>query len=118
MHPSVLKIELLDDSLAALAALGYSDARETRKDEAADIILLDATALNAAPLNQVPGAVVSLMDRTNVETVIVAGKVRKWKGRLLGVDLPHLRQQIEASRDYVFAAAHIPPDLAGPFGPQ
>jgi hypothetical protein len=28
------------------------------------------------------------MDRTNVETVIVAGKVRKWKGKLLGVDLP------------------------------
>jgi cytosine/adenosine deaminase-related metal-dependent hydrolase len=84
----------------------------------ADIIILDATALNVAPLNQVPGAVVSLMDRTNVETVIVAGKVRKWKGRLLGVDLPHLRQQIEASRDYVFAAANIPPDLAGPFGPQ
>ena len=53
----------------------------------ADIILLDATALNVAPLNNVPGAVVSLMDRTNVETVIVAGKVRKWKGKLLGVDL-------------------------------
>jgi 5-methylthioadenosine/S-adenosylhomocysteine deaminase len=88
------------------------------KGKEADIILLDATALNVAPLNQVPGAVVSLMDRTNVETVIVAGKVRKWKGRLLGVDLPHLRQQIEASRDYVFAAANIPPDLAGPFGPQ
>jgi len=77
----------------------------------ADIILLDATALNVAPLNQVPGAVVSLMDRTNVETVIVAGKVRKWKGRLLGVDLPHLRQQIEASRDDVFAAAGIPQNV-------
>src|SRR2546422_5598679 len=50
----------------------------------ADIIILDAEAINVAPLNQVPGAVVSLMDRTNVETVIVAGKVRKWKGRLLG----------------------------------
>ena len=48
----------------------------------ADIIILDATAINVAPLNQVPGAVVSLMDRTNVETVIVAGKVRKWKGQL------------------------------------
>jgi hypothetical protein len=46
----------------------------------ANIIILDATALNVAPLNQVPGAVVSLMDRTNVETVIVAGKVRKWQG--------------------------------------
>ena len=53
----------------------------------ADIIILDATAINVAPLNQVPGAVVSLMDRTNVETVIVAGKVRKWKGQLLDVDL-------------------------------
>jgi 5-methylthioadenosine/S-adenosylhomocysteine deaminase len=77
----------------------------------ADILILDATRINVAPLNQVPGAVVSLMDRTNVETVIVAGKVRKWKGRLLDVDLNHLRQQLDASRDYVFAAAGIPQDL-------
>jgi len=77
----------------------------------ADIIILDATRINVAPLNQVPGAVVSLMDRTNVETVIVAGKVRKWKGQLLDVDLAHLRRQLEASRDYVFAAAGIPQDL-------
>jgi 5-methylthioadenosine/S-adenosylhomocysteine deaminase len=77
----------------------------------ADIIILDATRLNVTPVNQVPGAVVSLMDRTNVETVIVAGKVRKWKGQLLDVDLPNLRQQLEASRDYLFAAAGIPQDL-------
>jgi len=77
----------------------------------ADIIILDATALNVTPLNQVPGAVVSLMDRTNVETVIVAGKVRKWKGQLLDVDLPRLRQQLEASRDFIFAKAGIPQDL-------
>jgi 5-methylthioadenosine/S-adenosylhomocysteine deaminase len=77
----------------------------------ADIIILDATRLNVAPLNQVPGAVVSLMDRTNVETVIVAGKVRKWKGQLLDVNLPALRGQIEASRDFIFNAAGIPQDL-------
>jgi 5-methylthioadenosine/S-adenosylhomocysteine deaminase len=77
----------------------------------ADIIILDATAINVAPLNQVPGAVVSLMDRTNVETVIVAGKVRKWKGKLLDVNLTQLRQQLEASRDYIFAAAGIPQNL-------
>jgi 5-methylthioadenosine/S-adenosylhomocysteine deaminase len=77
----------------------------------ADIIILDATKLNVAPLNQVPGAVVSLMDRTNVESVIVAGKVRKWKGQLLDVDLDRLRQQIEASRDYIFSAANIPQNL-------
>jgi 5-methylthioadenosine/S-adenosylhomocysteine deaminase len=77
----------------------------------ADIIILDATRLNVAPLNQVPGAVVSLMDRTNVETVIVAGKVRKWKGRLLDVDLDRLRHQLEASRDFIFSAAGIPQNL-------
>jgi len=77
----------------------------------ADIIILDATALNVAPLNNVPGAVVSLMDRTNVETVIVAGKVRKWKGKLLDVDLNHLRRQLENSRDDIFAAAGVPQNL-------
>ena len=77
----------------------------------ADIIILDATKINVAPLNQVPGAVVSLMDRTNVETVIVAGKVRKWQGQLLDVDLRRLRQQIEASRDFIFSKAGIPQDL-------
>src|SRR5216117_1159043 len=73
----------------------------------ADIIILDATAINVAPLNNVPGAVVSLMDRTNVETVIVAGKVRKWKGKLLDVDLNHLRRQLESSRDFIFAKAGV-----------
>ena len=77
----------------------------------ADIIILDATRLNVAPLNQVPGAVVSLMDRTNVETVIVAGKVRKWKGQLLDVDLDGLRTKLEASRDYIFSTAKIPQNL-------
>jgi cytosine/adenosine deaminase-related metal-dependent hydrolase len=77
----------------------------------ADIIILDAEAINVAPLNQVPGAVVSLMDRTNVETVIVAGKIRKSKGRLLDVNLNKLRSDLEDSRDYVFNAAGIPQDL-------
>ena len=77
----------------------------------ADIIILDATAINVAPLNQVPGAVVSLMDRTNVETVIVAGKIRKWQGQLLDVDVDKLRRDLENSRDYVFSKAGIPQDL-------
>jgi 5-methylthioadenosine/S-adenosylhomocysteine deaminase len=77
----------------------------------ADIILLDGTHLNVFPINNVPGAVVTLMERSNVETVIVAGKVRKWKGRLLDVDLPRLRQRLEASRDFIFNAAGIAQNL-------
>ncbi|MBW4722153.1 amidohydrolase family protein [Saccharothrix obliqua] len=77
----------------------------------ADVVLLDATALNVAPLNNVPGAVVSLMDRTNVETVIVAGRVRKWRGRLLDADLNRLRRDLEASRDHLFKEMRLPQDL-------
>ena len=77
----------------------------------ADIIILDATAINVAPLNNVPGAVVSLMDRTNVETVIVAGKVRKWKGNLLDVNLGRLRRELENSRDFIFSKAGVPQNL-------
>jgi cytosine/adenosine deaminase-related metal-dependent hydrolase len=77
----------------------------------ADIILLDATHLNVAPINHVPGAVVQMMERSNVETVIVAGKVRKWKGQLLDVDLSRLRNQLEGSRDHIFRAANVPQNL-------
>ncbi len=77
----------------------------------ADIILLDATAINVAPLNHVPGAVVTLMERSNVDTVMVAGKIQKWAGQLLDIDLPKLRSELEASRDYVFKAAGVERDL-------
>ena len=77
----------------------------------ADIILLDATALNVAPLNHAPGAVVTLMDRSNVSTVLCAGRIKKWRGGIVGHDIPKLRAELEASRDYVFAAAGIARDL-------
>ncbi len=73
----------------------------------ADIILLDATALNVAPLNHAPGAVVTLMDRSNVSTVLCAGQIKKWRGGMVGYDIAKLRADLEASRDYVFAAAGI-----------
>jgi len=79
----------------------------------ADIILLDAAALNVAPLNHAPGAVVTLMDRSNVSTVLCAGRIRKWRGALVGYDIPKLRAELEASRDHVFAAAGLERDLFG-----
>lgn len=73
----------------------------------ADIIMLDANALNVAPLNNAAGAVVTLMERSNVDTVMVAGKIRKWQGKLVGADLASLRKNLEASRDRLFSAAGI-----------
>jgi cytosine/adenosine deaminase-related metal-dependent hydrolase len=73
----------------------------------ADIVILDGTHLNVFPMNNVPGAVVTMMDRTNVETVIVAGKIRKWKGELLDVDLDLLRTRLAATRDFLYSAAGV-----------
>jgi 5-methylthioadenosine/S-adenosylhomocysteine deaminase len=64
-----------------------------------------------APLNNAPGAVVTLMDRTNVDTVMVAGEVKKWKGQMMGFDIERLRGELEASRDYLFEAAKIERNL-------
>ena len=75
--------------------------------KSADIILLDAEALNVAPLNNVPGAVVTLMERNNVDTVFVDGKIRKWNGSLLGVDVNKLQAAISTSRDGIFQRAGV-----------
>jgi hypothetical protein len=40
--------------------------------------------------------------------VIVAGTVRKWKGKLLDVDLRHLSRQLEKSRDFLYSAVGRP----------
>jgi len=77
----------------------------------ADIVLLDASAINVAPLNHATGAVVTLMDRSNVDTVMVAGRIRKWRGELLDADIPKLRSELEASRDHLFEASGIDRDV-------
>lgn len=58
-----------------------------------------------------PGAVVTLMERSNVSTVICAGQVRKWQGSLLGHDVEKLRRELEHSRDYLFEKAGVEQDL-------
>jgi cytosine/adenosine deaminase-related metal-dependent hydrolase len=77
----------------------------------ADIVLLDVTTLNVAPLNHVPGAVVTLMDRSNVSTVLCAGRILKWQGEVIGHDIGKLRRELEQSRDYLFEQAKVVRDL-------
>ena len=72
----------------------------------ADIILLRADAINVMPLNNAAGAVVTLMDTSNVDTVFIAGKLVKRGGKLLNVDLPKIRRAVEASRDAMLTRAN------------
>lgn len=70
----------------------------------ADIIVLEArNAMNTAGFNNAPGAVVTLMDTSNVKHVLIAGKVKKWNGKLVGVSVERLARKVEASRERIFA---------------
>jgi cytosine/adenosine deaminase-related metal-dependent hydrolase len=69
----------------------------------ADLILLSTDRPNILPVNDPIGAVVWGMDTSNVDSVFVAGKALKREGKLLNVDLDHLRQRAYESRDYILA---------------
>jgi 5-methylthioadenosine/S-adenosylhomocysteine deaminase len=66
----------------------------------ADIVLLDARALNMAPVIDATAAVTLSADVSNVDTVLVDGVVRKRHGRLLA-DSDGARRKVESSRDYL-----------------
>jgi cytosine/adenosine deaminase-related metal-dependent hydrolase len=79
----------------------------------ADVIMLATDRINVFPLNNVPGTIVTLMDTSNLENVFVAGKLMKWQGKLVGVDLNGVRRTIEKSRDAVLARAGYSSDRFG-----
>lgn len=69
----------------------------------ADVVVIDATALNLAPLIDPVAAVTLGADVSNVDTVIIDGVVRKRDGRLLA-NADRARALVEASRDRLTAA--------------
>ncbi len=69
----------------------------------ADVVAIDATALNVAPVHDAAAAVTLSADVSNVDTVIVDGVIRKRDGRLLA-DLGRARRLVDESRDRLLAA--------------
>jgi 5-methylthioadenosine/S-adenosylhomocysteine deaminase len=104
--------EVADDMLTARQMLGLATVNgahvagvEDRTGsltpgKQADVVVLDATALNVAPVIDPVAAVTNCADVSNVETVLIGGQVRKRDGRLLA-DVDTARRQVEASRDYL-----------------
>jgi 5-methylthioadenosine/S-adenosylhomocysteine deaminase len=79
----------------------------------ADIVMLRADRLDVWPINNVPGLVVNLMGAGHVDTVFIAGKIRKWRGRLVNVDEARIRRQMQQSRDAVVRRSNFKLDLLG-----
>jgi cytosine/adenosine deaminase-related metal-dependent hydrolase len=69
----------------------------------ADIVLIRADDINNMPLNNAIGTVVNGADSRSVDTVIIGGKLRKFRGQLLGVDIEKVRRLVHESRDGIVA---------------
>ncbi|MFI6488802.1 amidohydrolase family protein [Streptomyces sp. NPDC050564] len=72
----------------------------------ADVVAIDATALNVTPVHDAAAAVTLSADVSNVDTVIVDGVIRKRDGRLLA-DAERARRLVEESRDRLVAAKAV-----------
>jgi 5-methylthioadenosine/S-adenosylhomocysteine deaminase len=79
----------------------------------ADILLLTADRLNIWPLNNAPGVVVNQMNPGNVDAVFIAGKIKKWRGTLVGVDMPRVLRLVQEARDAVMRRAGYAMNLFG-----
>src|SRR6202041_2553876 len=79
----------------------------------ADIIMVRTNGVAVFPITNAIGAIVQAVERSDVDTVMVAGEVRKRAGRLLDVDLPKLKADVNASREYLLGASGYRPGLFG-----
>ena len=76
----------------------------------ADLIMLRTDDVTVFPVTDPASTIVTAGHPGLVDTVLVAGRVLKRDGKLLGVSLPDLRTRVTGSRDQVATAAGIPLD--------
>jgi cytosine/adenosine deaminase-related metal-dependent hydrolase len=95
---------------ANCAGLGEKIGSLTPGKEA-DIVMIRADDINLYPSNNALGTVVQAADRSNVDTVIIGGRIRKQHGRIVGLDMNRLRRMVEESRAYLFAKNNYKEDL-------
>lgn len=75
----------------------------------ADLIMLNARSINVAPVNDPVGAIVLGMDTSNVDSVFVAGRPLKFKGKLVGVNEHRLLRAAENAQLALLERAGAPP---------
>ncbi|MCY1231543.1 5'-deoxyadenosine deaminase [compost metagenome] len=96
-------------TIAGAAGSGLLDKVGTlTPGKEADIVVLDANTINTAPMNNVPGTIVTLMESRNVRDVLIAGKIVYRKGKLVGWDTEKLVRDINRARERVLSRINGP----------
>jgi 5-methylthioadenosine/S-adenosylhomocysteine deaminase len=79
----------------------------------ADILMLRADRFDVWPLNNAPSVVANLMNPSHVEAVFIAGKVKKWRGGLVGVDAARVLRLAQEARAAVMRRGNFAMDVVG-----
>jgi 5-methylthioadenosine/S-adenosylhomocysteine deaminase len=105
--PAVMVRAILEAATVNSAAcLGLADQIGTlTPGKQADIIAIRTDGIAVYPSHNAVGTVVHMIDRADVQEVMVAGRLRKHAGRLLDVDLMRLHAQTDTARARLFRAA-------------
>ncbi|KVZ12035.1 amidohydrolase family protein [Burkholderia ubonensis] len=77
----------------------------------ADIIMVRTNGVAVFPVTNAIGTIVQAVERADVDTVMVAGQLRKRDGRLVDIDLAKLNADVTASRDFLIDASGYHADL-------
>jgi len=102
-------------TIAGAAASGLLDKVGTlTPGKEADIVMLDYNNINYQPMNNVYGAIVTMMDTRAVRHVMIAGTFVYWRGTLVGWDVDKLTRQVVESRNRVLARINGPATGANP----
>jgi 5-methylthioadenosine/S-adenosylhomocysteine deaminase len=83
----------------------------------ADIIMVRTDGVAVFPVTNAIGTIVQAIERSDVDTVMVAGRLRKRSGKLIGVDIEKLSADVIASRDYLLGASGYRTNLFGTANP-
>lgn len=95
---------------ARAAGLGSSIGTLTPGKQA-DLILIRTDDVAVFPVTKAIATIVQAVERSNVDTVIVRGEVRKRAGKLVGIDVTKLQAEVNAARDRLFAVSGYRTDL-------
>jgi cytosine/adenosine deaminase-related metal-dependent hydrolase len=79
----------------------------------ADIVMLRTDRLDVWPLNNAPGVVANLMNPSHIDAVFIAGKVRKWRGNLVGIDEGRVLRLVQDGRDALMGRVGYQVNLLG-----
>jgi len=77
----------------------------------ADLLVIRTDDINLYPSNNAIGTVVQTAERSNIDTVIIGGRVRKYRGKVVGLDMARLKTMVEESLGHLFTAVGYKPDV-------